>query len=58
LLDLAVKYPEHRVREFLLRETLTMSGYWRDRTNTVFECQKHPASGSRGINVSINAILT
>ena len=29
-----------------------MSGYWRDRTNTVFECQKHPASGSRGMVVS------
>jgi gamma-glutamyltranspeptidase/glutathione hydrolase len=29
-----------------------MSDYWRDRTNTVFACQKRPASGSRGMVVS------
>jgi gamma-glutamyltranspeptidase / glutathione hydrolase len=29
-----------------------MSGHWRDRTNTVFQCQKRPASGSRGMVVS------
>jgi gamma-glutamyltranspeptidase / glutathione hydrolase len=29
-----------------------MSGHWRDRTDTVFECQKRPASGSRGMVVS------
>ena len=29
-----------------------MSGHWRDRTSTVFECQKRPASGSRGMVVS------
>jgi gamma-glutamyltranspeptidase / glutathione hydrolase len=37
---------------FLLREMLTMSGHWRDRTDTVFQCQKRPASGSRGMVVS------
>jgi gamma-glutamyltranspeptidase / glutathione hydrolase len=36
----------------LLREMSMMSGHWRDRTNTVFECQKRPASGSRGMVVS------
>jgi gamma-glutamyltranspeptidase/glutathione hydrolase len=29
-----------------------MSGHWRDRTDTVFACQKQPASGSRGMVVS------
>ncbi|QWG18387.1 gamma-glutamyltransferase [Bradyrhizobium sediminis] len=29
-----------------------MNGNWRDRTDTVFECQKQPASGSRGMVVS------
>jgi gamma-glutamyltranspeptidase / glutathione hydrolase len=29
-----------------------MSGNWRDRTATTFECQKQPASGSRGMVVS------
>ena len=29
-----------------------MTGNWRDRTGTVFECQKRPASGSRGMVVS------
>src|ERR1700675_4755765 len=29
-----------------------MSGNWRDRTGTVFDCQKQPASGSRGMVVS------
>jgi gamma-glutamyltranspeptidase / glutathione hydrolase len=29
-----------------------MSGHWRDRTDTVFRCQKRPASGSRGMVVS------
>ena len=29
-----------------------MTGNWRDRTDTVFECQKQPASGSRGMVVS------
>jgi gamma-glutamyltranspeptidase / glutathione hydrolase len=29
-----------------------MSGHWRDRTDTVFQCQKRPASGSRGMVVS------
>src|SRR6266852_5924227 len=28
------------------------SNHWRDRTNTVFACQKRPASGSRGMVVS------
>src|SRR3981081_2469160 len=28
-----------------------MSGNWRDRTGTVFDCQKRPASGSRGMVV-------
>ena len=32
--------------------TKTMTGNWRDRTDTVFECQKQPASGSRGMVVS------
>jgi gamma-glutamyltranspeptidase / glutathione hydrolase len=31
---------------------LMMSGHWRDRTNTVFACQKRPAFGSRGMVVS------
>jgi gamma-glutamyltranspeptidase/glutathione hydrolase len=31
---------------------MIMGGHWRDRTNTVFECQKRPASGSRGMVVS------
>src|SRR6202165_5121491 len=30
----------------------TMSGNWRDRTGTVFDCQKQSASGSRGMVVS------
>jgi gamma-glutamyltranspeptidase / glutathione hydrolase len=29
-----------------------MAGNWRDRTVTSFECQKQPASGSRGMVVS------
>src|ERR1700709_2101487 len=29
-----------------------MTANWRDRTGTVFECQKQPASGSRGMVVS------
>ena len=29
-----------------------MAGNWRDRAGTVFECQKQPASGSRGMVVS------
>ena len=29
-----------------------MTGNWRDRTDTVFDCQKQPASGSRGMVVS------
>ena len=29
-----------------------MSGHWRDRTATVFQCQKRPASGNRGMVVS------
>ena len=29
-----------------------MTGNWRDRTETVFDCQKQPASGSRGMVVS------
>ena len=29
-----------------------MSGNWRDRAGTVFDCQKQPASGSRGMVVS------
>ena len=29
-----------------------MTGNWRDRTGTVFQCQKRPASGSRGMVVS------
>ena len=29
-----------------------MTGSWRDRTATTFECQKRPASGSRGMVVS------
>jgi gamma-glutamyltranspeptidase/glutathione hydrolase len=29
-----------------------MTGNWRDRTATVFDCQKQPASGSRGMVVS------
>src|SRR5258708_20975279 len=29
-----------------------MTGNWRDRTATVFGCQKQPASGSRGMVVS------
>ena len=29
-----------------------MTGNWRDRTGTVFNCQKQPASGSRGMVVS------
>jgi gamma-glutamyltranspeptidase / glutathione hydrolase len=36
----------------LLREMLMMSGHWRDRTDTVFLCQKRPATGSRGMAVS------
>jgi len=29
-----------------------MTGNWRDRARTVFDCQKQPASGSRGMVVS------
>ena len=29
-----------------------MTGNWRDRTATVFQCQKQPASGSRGMVVT------
>src|SRR4030081_3592937 len=29
-----------------------MTGSWRDRTGTHFECKKQPASGSRGMVVS------
>src|ERR1700681_3021652 len=31
---------------------MTMTGNWRDRAGTVFEGQKQPASGSRGMEVS------
>jgi gamma-glutamyltranspeptidase/glutathione hydrolase len=31
---------------------MNMVGNWRDRAGTVFECQKQPASGSRGMVVS------
>jgi len=31
---------------------MTITGNWRDRAGTVFECQKQPASGSRGMVVS------
>jgi gamma-glutamyltranspeptidase len=47
-----MKCPEHLAQQFLLREMLMMSGHWRDRTATVFACQKRPASGSRGVVVS------
>ena len=29
-----------------------MTGNWRDRAGTVFDCQKQPATGSRGMVVS------
>ncbi len=29
-----------------------MTGNWRDRTDTIFKCQKEPATGSRGMVVS------
>jgi gamma-glutamyltranspeptidase/glutathione hydrolase len=29
-----------------------MTGNWRDRTGTTFDCKKQPASGSRGMVVS------
>src|ERR1700674_5833100 len=29
-----------------------MTGNWRDRTATVFDCQKQPSSGSRGMVLS------
>jgi gamma-glutamyltranspeptidase/glutathione hydrolase len=29
-----------------------MTGNWRDRAGTAFDCQKQPASGSRGMVVS------
>src|SRR5258706_12829882 len=29
-----------------------MTGNWRDRAGTVFDCQKQPASGSRGMVVT------
>jgi hypothetical protein len=29
-----------------------MTGNWRDRTATTFDCKKQPASGSRGMVVS------
>jgi len=29
-----------------------MTGHWRDRAATSFQCQKKPASGSRGMVVS------
>jgi gamma-glutamyltranspeptidase / glutathione hydrolase len=32
--------------------TKTMTGNWRERTETIFDCQKQPASGSRGMVVS------
>jgi len=32
-----------------------MTGNWRDRTDTVFDCQKQPASGSRESILSIAA---
>jgi gamma-glutamyltranspeptidase/glutathione hydrolase len=32
--------------------TEVMNGNWRDRTDTVFNCRKQPASGSRGMVVS------
>src|ERR1700720_508912 len=31
---------------------MTMTGNWRDRAGTAFNCQKQPASGSRGMVVS------
>jgi gamma-glutamyltranspeptidase/glutathione hydrolase len=32
--------------------TVSMTGNWRDRAGTAFNCQKRPASGSRGMVVS------
>ena len=50
-LDLLVpEMPE--VSSTIKRESGTMTGNWRDRAGTVFECQKQPASGSRGMVVS------
>jgi gamma-glutamyltranspeptidase/glutathione hydrolase len=34
------------------REQQAMTGNWRDRAGTAFNCQKRPASGSRGMVVS------
>src|SRR6202521_1380623 len=34
------------------KESSTMTGNWRDRAGTAFECQKQPASGSRSMVVS------
>ena len=36
----------------VLEGETAMTTNWRDRTGTVFECQKQPASGSRGMVVS------
>jgi gamma-glutamyltranspeptidase / glutathione hydrolase len=35
-----------------IEDDAAMTGNWRDRTDTVFQCRKQPASGSRGIVVS------
>jgi gamma-glutamyltranspeptidase / glutathione hydrolase len=35
-----------------LKDDTVMTAHWRDRTGTAFECQKQPASGSRGMVVS------
>ena len=34
------------------KQEKSMTGHWRDRAATSFQCQKKPASGSRGMVVS------
>src|SRR3954469_21015566 len=44
--------PGRWLLQYFLRITSIMAANWRERTGTVFECQKQPASGSRGMVVS------
>src|SRR5437762_14129829 len=51
-LDRARKAGEHRFHRSQNEKRTAMGGNWRDRAATVFQCEKQPASASRGMVVS------
>src|SRR5438105_2100017 len=51
-LDRARKAGEHRNHRSQNEKRTAMGGNWRDRAATIFQCEKQPASASRGMVVS------